>query len=304
VIEMTTPSISFGIVALRRIPELDALVDTLLALETPDSEIVVAIETPDCDAPFEQADAHGVRWIQIPEKRGLGFNRNRLLEAVRGELLVGLDDDVEPQPGWLEALLRPLDDPGTCAASGAIIIPPSGLLGDCISALGFPAGGSVGYPIMFPVSPDGSTDNITTVNWAARIAEVRAAGGFNETLTAGGEDTELAYRLNKSGHRIVFAPDAVVVHPARSGMGDFMRWFYRRGRAKRQFVLVVPSSRFVRQRLRSYWLILSANAKSPRVLLIAALMALSLVMQWIGFMAEWLSPTSTPEPVSVPTSAG
>lgn len=298
---MTTPTLSFGIVALRRIPELDALVDTLLGLEVPDSEIVIAVETPGATAPAETVDERGVRWIGIPEKRGLGYNRNRLLDAVRGQILVGLDDDVVPQAGWLAALLAPLDDPRNCAASGAIDIPPSGLLGDCISALGFPAGGSVGFPVMFPVAADGCTDNITTVNWVARTADIRAVGGFNESLTAGGEDTELAYRLSNSGRRIVFAPDAVVVHPARTSMSAFVSWFYRRGRAKRQFMRIVPSSHYVGQRLVSYGHILSKHAKSPRVILIAALMLLSLVLQWLGFMAEFLSPTSHPQAVEVPS---
>lgn len=286
--------ISFGIIALARIPELDRLVAALGALRPPDSEIVIAVESNGVESPVETLEADGVRWIRIPAKRGLGYNRNRLLDAVNGDVLVGLDDDVMPREGWLDALLEPLADPNVTAVSGAIEIPRAGILGDAISALGFPAGGSAGFALMFPVAEDGTTRNITTVNWAARVDALRAIGGFNETLTAGGEDTEIAHRLCAKGARIVFRPHAVVVHPARSTLRQFATWFIRRGRAKRQFTRVVSARGYIGERLRSYLQILRANLLSVRILLIVPLLVLSLILQWIGYMAEWIAPSSRP----------
>lgn len=283
--------ITFGIIARRRIPELDRLVDHLLGLEDGDAcEIVVGVETPGCDAPTEECDERGVRWLQIPAQRGLGYNRNRVLEAARGELLFSVDDDCVPQPGWYEELLGTLVEPGVDAAVGDIRIPPAGLLGDSISALGFPAGGSAGYATMFPVAEDGSTDNLAIGNCALRTITVRDLGGFDETMTYGGEDTELAYRFNAAGRRIVFVPSAVIEHPARTSLAEFIRWSYVRGKAKAQYARRVPAiGGLVGNRLASYGRILARNARSPKILLIAPLLLLNLVLQQAGFIAETIA---------------
>jgi GT2 family glycosyltransferase len=284
--------VTFGIIARRRIPELERLVDSLLQLDGADAnEIVVGVETPGCQTPAEECDERGVRWLQIPARRGLGYNRNRVLEAARGELLFSIDDDCVPQPGWYEELLGSVVEPGVDAAVGDIRILPAGLLGDSISALGFPAGGSAGYATMFPVADDGSTNNIAIGNCVLRAATVRDLGGFDESMTYGGEDTELAHRFNAAGRRILFVPSAVIVHPARTSLAEFVRWSYVRGRAKAQYARRVPAiGGLVGNRLASYGRILARNARDPKILLIAPLLFLNLVLQQAGFIAETLVP--------------
>jgi len=290
------PLVSLLVVARRRIPELERLIGLLLTIDGPaEREIIVALETPGVEAPIETRDAHGVRWVAIPARRGLGYNRNRAFDAARGEIVFGIDDDCMPQPGWMTSLLVAFDNPDIHGAIGSIRIPPAGFVGDSISALGFPAGGSAGYETMFRVDADGTTDNIAAGNCALRAATLRELGGFDETLTYGGEDTELAYRFNQAGRRIVFVPDAAIVHPARASLGEFTRWLYVRGRAKRQFSRKVPISGLVGLRLRSMGRILSRHLDDPKIVLIAPLMAATLVIQQAGFVAEAIAPTPTPD---------
>lgn len=291
-----SPTVSIGIVARARIPELDRLIDDLLALPGAETrEIVVAVETPGASEPLETPDERGVRWIALPAKRGIAYNRNRVLEAVRAEILVTIDDDCVPEPGWLDALLAALEDPAVTAVAGTVHVPPAGFVGDSISALGFPAGGSAGYETMFHVGEDGSTDNLTTCSAAMRVATVREVGGFDESLTFGGEDTELAHRLVTAGKRLVFAPGASVIHPARTQLGSFAGWFYRRGRAKMQFARKVPIRGYVQLRVHSYGRILSDHIADPKIVLIAPLLAASVLLQQIGFVAEWVSPAPPPK---------
>jgi GT2 family glycosyltransferase len=284
--------VTFGIIARRRIPELERLVDFLLELDGGhDCEIVVGVETPGCETPAEECDERGVRWLQIPARQGLGYNRNRVLDAARGEFIFGVDDDCVPQPGWYEELLGTVVEPGIDGAVGDIRIPPAGFLGDSISALGFPAGGSAGYATMFPVAEDGSTDNLAIGNCVLRATTVRELGGFDESMTYGGEDTELAHRFNAAGKRILFVPSAVIEHPARTSLAEFIRWSYVRGRAKAQYARRVPAiGGLVGNRLASYGRILSRNARDPKILLIAPLLFLNLVLQQAGFLAETLAP--------------
>jgi GT2 family glycosyltransferase len=160
--------------------------------------------------------------------------------------------------------------------------------------LGFPAGGSAGYETMFRVDPDGTTDNIAAGNCALRAATLRELGGFDETLTYGGEDTELAYRFTQAGRRIVYVPAAAIEHPARVSLNEFTRWLFVRGRAKRQFSRKVPIAGFVGLRLRSMGRILSRHATDPKIVLIAPLLAATLVIQQAGFVTEAIAPTPPP----------
>jgi len=291
-----SPDISIGIIARARIPELDALAEQLLALDGPEArEVVIGVETAGATECSETTDERGVRWITLPPHRGLGYNRNRVLDAVRGDVLLCTDDDCVPKPDWIEALLGVLEDPRVHAAVGGVEIPAAGFVGDAISALGFPAGGNIGFEAMFGVDPDGSTENITTCNCAIRTSTLRELGGFDESFTYGGEDTELGHRLTTSGKRIIFSPKAKVVHPARRDLSTFGRWFFVRGRAKAQYVRKVHgSSRLVSNRLASYGRIMHAHATDPEIVLIVPLIAASVVIQWCGFVVEWFAPSPTP----------
>jgi len=290
-----TSSVSFGVIAKARKPELERLVAHLLRLAASGaSEVVVVVESHAVEKPTEEPDESGVRWILVPARRGLGYNRNRVLDAVTGEVLVWSDDDCVPQTGWFDALLGALDDPSFDAAAGVLTIPPSGFLGDSISALGFPAGGNAGYETMFVVHEDGTTENLPAGNSAIRVSVLREMGGYDESMTFGGEDTELSHRLLSAGKRIAFVPGAVLEHPARTSLSEFTRWSFRRGRAKRQFSLRVPAGGYVGQRLGSYGRILKANATDSKIVLVAPLLAANIALQALGFVVEVASPTRNP----------
>jgi GT2 family glycosyltransferase len=288
-------SATFGIIARRRIPELDRLIEILLALEGPGArEIVIGVETPGRREILEVVDERGVRWLELPAKRGVGYNRNRVLDAARHEIIFGVDDDCEPQPGWYEGLLGAFADPTVHGAVGCMRIPPAGFVGDSISALGFPAGGNAGYETMFQVDEDGTTYNLPGGNCALRCDTLREIGGYDETMTFGGEDTELAYHLTQAGKRLVWVCSALMEHPARTSLREFVRWQYVRGRAKRQFALKVPVKGFVGNRLRSMGRIFANNITNPKIVLIAPLLVLNLLVQQFGFVAEMIRPTPPP----------
>jgi hypothetical protein len=79
---------------------------------------------------------------------------------------------------WLEHIKNRFNDNTVDVVMGKLNLDQSTYLGDSISALGFPAGGSIGF------------DKIC---------------GFDETFPyPGGEDTLLAVSLRKRGHRNLF----------------------------------------------------------------------------------------------------
>ncbi|HEY3317547.1 MAG TPA: glycosyltransferase [Coriobacteriia bacterium] len=292
-------SVSVGIIAARRIPALERLVAHLVEMDPPPLEILIAVESPGTPRVHEARDERGVRWLEIPAARGLGFNRNRVVEAASGQVLVFVDDDCEPEPDWLQRMLAPFADPLVDAVVGRVRIPPSTFLGDSIAALGFPAGGSAGYETMFEVRDDGTTDNLTTCNCALRMTALSALGGFDEAMVHGGEDTELGLRMRLAERRIVYRPDAVVAHPARTRLDEFARWFFRRGRAKRQFVLRAGNvGGYVGRRLLSYVTIVRSRWRDPRIVAIVALLVASFMLQQVGYAVEWIRPSRPSRRVS------
>jgi len=281
-------STTIGLISTGRSSELEQLTSRLLRLYSrPGLEIVVAFEDPQATEPCERSGEHGVRWIELPARQGIACNRNRVIEAARGGVLVFLDDDCLPRDDWLDRLLEPLEDDSIDAVMGKVVVPPSGLLGDSIAALGYPAGGSTGYSKMFNVDEDGLTDNISTLNCAIRVETLRRFGGFDESMTQGGEDTELAWRMSGQGVKIAYWPAAVVSHPSRSSLRDFCRWFVRRGRAKYQFAARVPAiGGFVGRRIKSYGSILRQHGGEAKILLVVPLLASSVLLQQAGFLYE------------------
>lgn len=286
--------VTVGVIARRRMPALEYLVARMLEIEGPEREIVVGVETPGVDVPVEHVDERGVRWLELPEHQGIGYNRNRVLDAARGSVLFGIDDDCDPCDGWMTELLDALADGDCAAAVGSIQIPPAGFVGDAISALGFPAGGGAGYEQMFRVDPTGYTDNLAAGNCVVDLAVLREIGGFDESMTFGGEDTELAHRLTSTGHKIRYVPAARIVHPARTSIREFCRWLFVRGRAKRQFSRKVAIGGYVTHRLGSYGKIVRSHVADSKIVLIVPLLIASLLLQQAGFLWETASPRRAP----------
>jgi hypothetical protein len=160
-----------------------------------------------------------------------------------GEVLVFLDDDAVPQPGWLAAHLAAYDDP-TVAGTGGPVLPawragePRWFTPELLWVVGC-------------TWTPGSTDEIEVRNPIAANMTVsadryRAVGGFDEPLgrlNRGGrmsgtaEETELAVRIARAtdGARWVIAPGAAVAHDVPASRGT-VRYLMRRcgveGRAK------------------------------------------------------------------------
>ena len=65
----------------------------------------------------------GFRYLSEPVP-GASRVRNRGVEASRGRLLLFLDDDVRPEPGWLQAMWRPLATGLADGINGDIRMPP------------------------------------------------------------------------------------------------------------------------------------------------------------------------------------
>lgn len=169
---------------------------------------------------------------------GLSAARNHGLAESRGAVAAFLDDDATPRPGWLRALLAPYDDPAVACVGGRVVLrfeapPPPWLtvaLHPTLSA--YDAGDA---PRRLRYRPGDEFPYGANISY--RVAAARARGGFSTRIGVTGarllghEETDLCFRLDRAGHEIRYAPDAIVDHwvlPERLSP----RWFVERHRTR------------------------------------------------------------------------
>ncbi|MFH1641361.1 MAG: glycosyltransferase family 2 protein [Nanoarchaeota archaeon] len=272
-----------------RIAKLERLLESMKSqVEDYDAEIIILHESvKKLKKPVLPLD---VKYINIAPDRGIPFNRNQGVKYSKGEIIIFIDDDCWVNKNWLKWLMLPLkNDKNLMAVTSGTKVPKSNLIGDCIAALGFPGGGSLGFRNVWKVSKDGYTNHLAVGNCALRKSVFSVIGQFDETLKSGAEDAELSFRMEKEGILIKYVPGAYAYHEARDTLSSFISWQIRRGKANYQFKKKVgPVSQFVKLRLWSAKNIIKKKIMDPKFFLILTLLFFSFILQQIGYIYEKL----------------
>ena len=256
--------------------EILLLQESNTSLEKPE----FLLESPEVQVPF--------RYFNIPEKQGIPFNRNQGIKYAQGNIIVFIDDDCWVHENWFSALVVPLlNDKKLMAVTGGTVIPSANFLGNCISALGFPGGGSLGFAKVWKVSQEGMTTHLSVGNCALRREVFQKVGSFDESMKSGAEDTEFSYRLEQAGFLIKYIPEAFAYHEARTGWKSFVQWQLRRGKANYQFKKKIGKVQpFVKLRLWSAKNIVRENFLRARFPVIVGLLGTSFLLQQMGYLQE------------------
>ena len=266
----------------RRLP---TLLSALRGQKVAPGEVIV-VDDGSTDRSHAVAEAEGARCLRLADNQGPAGARNAGAGAAIGDVLAFTDSDCIPREDWTDAIARHMSDEGVDALMGKVSIARSSTLGNAISALGFPAGGSVGFEYIWPVSDTGETISLSTCNCALRAVTFHAIGGFDRRFPfPGGEDSLLAHRLVAADRRIRYCPDMVVGHAARDDLGGFLRWQFKRGISSYVFSrLVTERRRYVSLRRWSTRNVLTAARRDGRLLLVAALLGLGTAAQMAGYV--------------------
>ena len=178
------------------------LLDGLRHVAASGVAVVVVDQSRGDDTARLVADVPGLRYLRSGP--GLSVGRNVAVEATATPLLAFTDDDVRISPGWLESIT---DVFAEVADAGAVCGRARTPQGDLLP-------GGVDGVYRWPADPFALGSGY---NMAFRRQALDDAGPFDPELGAGGrfassEDTDMLYRILRSGWAVVCRDDVTVVH--------------------------------------------------------------------------------------------
>ncbi|WSB02415.1 glycosyltransferase family 2 protein [Streptomyces sp. NBC_01794] len=228
-----------------RADQLARALDSLLAQDHPDFEIVVVDNAPVTNATHDLVEhkyGERVRYVREPVP-GLAVAHNRGVAAADGAVIAFTDDDVVADPHWLTALTAPFaGDPGLGCATGLIL--PARLRTPAQILLESHGGFAKGFtprqydpahpPAGEPLFPFTAGSFGSGANMAFRATALREIGGFDPatgtgTPARGGDDLYAFVSVLAAGHRLRYTPDALVWHHHRESWQDLKNQAYGYG---------------------------------------------------------------------------
>jgi GT2 family glycosyltransferase len=195
---------------------LPACLDSLTQQTVRPAQIVVA-DASSTDGSRAIAEAHGVRWIDLPNL-GLGHLYNRGVEAVASDYVLLSNNDVAYDERCIELLRQALDADRSLFAADARQVDWEG--DRLVHARTTLRRGSLFHELLPGlrldlVVPAAETVATVTANGAAMLVRRSAfleLGGFDETFFMDLEDIDLCWRAWLRGWGSVYVPDAWLRH--------------------------------------------------------------------------------------------
>ena len=232
-----------------------------------DGDGLVVVDNASGDGSVEQLRREGLPVVESPENRGFGAGVNLGAQGMVEDVLVLLNNDAVAEPGFLEALLRPLSDPPAAAAPAAatarillagrwkpaapgqqdvLVSPRTGrwarvddeaasrgegeVLVNSTGNLVDASGNGYDRDWLVPAEREHSPSEVFGLCGGAcaiRREAWQALGGFREDLFMYYEDTDLSWRLRERGWAVVYVREAVVLHEHASSSGTSSAMFIR-----------------------------------------------------------------------------
>ncbi|MFL5241593.1 MAG: glycosyltransferase [Gemmataceae bacterium] len=158
------------------------------------------------------------RVLHNPVNAGFVYSCNRAAATATGEILVFLNNDTIPLPGWLPPLLATFRAYADAGAIGGKLIYPDGRLQEA-GAVVFSDGSGANFgrgdrdvdaPLYNYVR---EVDYCSGALLATKRRLFVELGGFDERYRpAYYEDADFCFKLRESGHRVHYQPEANVIH--------------------------------------------------------------------------------------------
>ncbi len=226
------PTLSVLIVAWNSRDELARTLPALLPeLGEGDELIVVDNDSADGTAAAVLELAPAARVVSTGANLGFAGGCNAGAAAASGDLLVVLNPDAAPLPGWGEAIRRPWREGRGWAAWQALVADAGGTeinsAGNPMHFTGIVWAGGHGLPIA-EAPAAGEVPVLSGACLAIPLRTWREVGGLPERFFLYHEDVDLSLRLRLRGGTLGIEPAAVVDHDYEFGAREHKwRWLER-----------------------------------------------------------------------------
>jgi len=252
-VEQPTVKVSVAIPNWNGARFLPACLDSLRAQTFRDFDVVV-VDNGSTDESLSLLEERypEVRVVRWPANRGVAAAFNEGLRQCRGEMLALLNNDMELDRRWLEALVPALDSDaslGACASKILFIDRRTiNSAGDFYTRDGVP--GNRGAREL----DRGQYDRPELVFGASggaalfRRSVFEQIGPFDEDLVSYCEDVDWSFRMQLAGYRCLYVPEALAYHWGSATGGGELASFY----CGRNFIRVLFKN-LPRSVLRRHW---------------------------------------------------
>jgi glycosyltransferase involved in cell wall biosynthesis len=189
---MDDPALSVVIPAYNAHRTLGRVLDALVP-QLGERDEVIVVDDGSTDDTRQIALARGARVVETDHQGYAGGARNRGWEAAGGDVVVFLDSDVEPDPGWADGVRRAVGEfPGAIIGGARTFAPHSEW--QWVSHLQFET----------PYLPRGVPHDVRFVSSYCMVVPCSLPIRFDESY--GGEDSLFCVDALNAGVRLVFDP--------------------------------------------------------------------------------------------------
>jgi GT2 family glycosyltransferase len=271
--EGSLPPVTVAVCTRDHTADLRICLEALSRLDYPQLDILVVDNAPKTDSTERVVRMHypKVRYVREP-RPGLNWARNRAIIETRGEIIAYTDDDVVVDPGWVRSFARVFaEDPAVMAVTGLvapyeleteaqILFELYGGFGRGFKRRWYRRNHTGGQP---QICHFGAGAFGTGANMAFRLSLFNEVGGFDPaldvgTVTNGGGDLEMFFRVLEEGHTLVYEPSAIVRHRHRREYGQLRSQLYHNGIGLYSYftrsALAYPTQRLSFIRFGIWWL--------------------------------------------------
>jgi len=214
-----TPSISIIVPAYNAEKTVAKTLQSLVGQDYPKGSYeIIVVDDGSTDGTVEAIKKFkGVKLV-LQEHAGPAVARNRGVRHSKGDILLFTDADcIAGNGNWIRNMIKPLENKAVVGVCGTY---KTGNGNSIVSRF-------VGYEIEArhdSMRRQHAIDFVGTFSAAYRRDVFLKFGGFDESFDrASGEDTDLSFKVSKSGGMIVFAPDAYVYHHHPDTLGTMLK---------------------------------------------------------------------------------
>jgi GT2 family glycosyltransferase len=182
---------------------------------------IIVVDGRSSDESAEVARSHGVRWLPLNKNLGLAPALNLGARIATGDLLLFVNNDMRFDPGFVAALVQPLEEndeifatdgmqfswDGTIRGHLAARLTNMGLRRDSFTEL---------VPGLYFYQQERTSGSPVFMGSAACMMVRRTffeeLGGFDDRLPLGYEDVEICWRAWIRGRKTLYVPTAICWH--------------------------------------------------------------------------------------------